>query len=64
MPSQMEGSHPKTDVTLSMIVEGDSKTFELAETREATQSARIHGSRGCGVLATRQGPFASTRPAS
>jgi hypothetical protein len=42
MTLRTSGSEPgnsKTGITLSMITDGTSKTFSLAETRETTQSA-------------------------
>ena len=40
-----EINNSKTGLALSMIMDGTSKTFSLAEIREATQSAWIDGSR-------------------
>ena len=50
----------KTGVTLSMITDGTSKTFLLAETREASHSAWIDGSRAWVTGATGQGTFNAT----
>ena len=63
MTLQTWGSEPgnsKTGVTLSMISDGTSKTFALAETRETTQSAWIDGSRAWVTAATGQGVINAT----
>jgi len=41
----VEPNNPRTGLTLAMIADGTSKTFGLAESREASQAAWIDGSR-------------------